>query len=511
MRLRCYACAMNSILFKRQKVRPAPTALITLALVTTVALAACDSRRPASADTAINFSDCRLKRIDSVARCATVAVPEDYANKSGTGKTINIHVAMLPALARNPESNAVYFFAGGPGQAASDIGVLVSALGDLRKSRDIVLVDQRGTGKSKTLTCDAQAADPNSDPLVQAFNASDDAMQRDWAKCIATLKGNAATHRTDDYIDDLELVRKALGHDKINVWGGSYGSRVALRYMKRYPQSIRAAVLDGVAPTSLHLPDDALASSEAELRSTLDACATSPGCAKAYPNILATFDTLLTALRAKPRTVNFAHPASGKTINGVVSDRTLVTLIWPMLYMPEGSRMVPSLIDQAAGGNFAPLAATLSALSIGEGDIAIAQRFAVMCAEDMLNRTSMPNPRFQALNDMFYGFCMGFPHGKVGPEFFEPTTSAVPALLLSGTHDPVTPPAQGALAAKTLSNSKHIVVAGVGHITSPQPCLRRIITKFVEAGNIGAATDSCEADLELPRPLFYTSPLEAKP
>ena len=440
-----------------------------------------------------------------------VAVPEDYANMSATGKTINIHIAVLPALARNPEPNPVYFFAGGPGQAASDIGGLVNALGELRKSRDIVLVDQRGTGKSKTLTCDAEAADPNVDPLVQAFNASDEAMQRDWAKCIATLKGNAAAHRTDDYIDDLELVRKALGHDKINVWGGSYGSRVALRYMKRYPQNIRLAVLDGVAPTSLHLPDDALATSEAELRSTLAACAASAGCAKAYPNILATFDTLLAELRAKPRPVTFAHPASGNPINGVVSDRTLVTLVWPLLYMPEASRMVPNLIDQAARGNFAALAATTSASSIGEADIAIAQRFAVMCAEDMLNRTPTLNPRFQALNDLFYGFCRGFPHGKVAPEFFEPTTSDVPALLLSGTQDPVTPPAQGSLAAKTLSNSKHIVVAGVGHITSTQPCVRRIIAKFVDASNVAAANDPCEAELKLPRPLFYTSPLEAKP
>ena len=173
--------------------------------------------------------------------------------------------------------------------------------------------------------------------------------------------------------------------------------------------------------------------------------------------------------------------------------------------------MVPSLIAQAAQGNFAPLAATMSASSIGEGDIAIAQRFAVMCAEDMYARTPTPNPRFQALNDLFYGFCKGFPSGKVAPEFFEPTKSEIPTLLLSGTQDPVTPPAQGSLAAQTLPNSKHIVVAGVGHITSPQPCVRRIITKFVEAGIVTAASDTCEADLKLPRPLFYTSPLEARP
>ncbi len=485
--------------------------LMAMALVAIITLNACDVRKPSAFKADINFADCRLKRVDSVVRCATFEVPEDYAAKSATGKTINIHVAVLPALARNPEPNPVYFFAGGPGQAASDIGGLVSALGDLRKNRDIVLVDQRGTGKSKTLTCDSIAADSNADPLKEAFSNTDEAIQRDWAKCTATLKGNAATHRTDDYIDDLELVRKALGHGKINVWGGSYGSRVALRYIKRYPQSIRTAVLDGVAPTSLHLPDDALATSEAELRSTLAACDASPGCTKAYPNILAIFDTLLAELRAKPRPVTFAHPASGKQVDGVVSDRTLVSMIWPLLYAPEASRMVPNLIHQAAAGNLAPLAATMSASSVGEGDIAIVQRFAVMCAEDMLNRTPTINPRFQALNDLFFGFCKGFPHGKVDPEFFEPTTSDIPTLLLSGTQDPVTPPSEGALVAKTLSLSKHIVVTGVGHITSTQPCVRRIITKFIEAGTIAAANDACELDLKLPRPLFYTSPLEATP
>ena len=189
--------------FRCQYVRPASrlrvtflTIVASVATVALLALAGCDGK-PASQNAAINFSDCRLKRVDSVARCAIIAVPEDYANKSGgsPGKTINIQVAVLPALARNPEPIPVYFFAGGPGQAASDIGALVSALGDLRKTRDIVLVDQRGTGKSKTLTCDSVAAAPTVDPLKEAFSQTEAAIQRDWAKCIATLKGNAATDR----------------------------------------------------------------------------------------------------------------------------------------------------------------------------------------------------------------------------------------------------------------------------------------------------------------------------
>jgi len=487
--------------------------LATLLLLGTALLSACNARVPTAA-TDIVFNDCRIKYIDSLVGCAMVSVPEDHSNTASSGApTINIHVTFIRSLARNPQPDPVYFFAGGPGQAASDIGNLVAALGELRKTRDIILVDQRGTGKSKTLTCDIAAAKGKDkvDPVAEAFAASLDKVNAEWAKCIATLKGNPALHRTDDYIDDVESVRKALKHTQINVWGGSYGSRVALRYMKRYPQSIRTAVLDGVAPTTLRLPDDALASSETELRAVFAACAASKGCDAAYPNALGAFDALVKSLRANPKKVTVTHPATGKAIDATVSDRTLVSQLWGLLYQPEAARLVPTIVDQASRGNFAPLAATMTAASTSEADLSIALRFAVMCAEDMLGRSPAPNARFQSVTDMFYGFCKTLPHGKVAPEFFEPTTSNIPTLLFSGSHDPVTPPSQATLAAKTLSQSKHVVVGGMGHIVSHQSCARRIVAKFVVAGNIAAAEDACEADLKMARPLFYVSPLEAKP
>ena len=499
---RCYACGM--------KLRFMPHRFFLILLIS-CGLSACDRVKPA-ANNGISLSDCRIKDIDSVVRCAMVSVPEDHANAQN-GKTITIHVAVLPSLARRAEPDPVYFFAGGPGQAASDIGRIVSALGELRKHRDIVLVDQRGAGKSKTLTCveNTYSKDTKTDALVQTLTATDADMERDRLRCLATLKGNPAFHRTDDYIDDLEAVRKALGQQKINVWGGSYGSRVALRYMKRYPGIIRTAVLDGVAPTTLHLPDDALQTSEAELRTVLAGCEASMGCNKAYPNTLATFDTLLAKLKAAPMRTPIAHPGTGALIDATISDRTLVSLVWPLLYQPEATRMVPSLISQAASGNFAPLAATATASSIPSENLAGALRLAVMCAEDMLGRTPAPNPRFDAITQLFYSACKDFPHGKVAPEFFEPTTSDIPTLLVSGSRDPVTPPSQAMLAAKTLSQHKQIVVNGMGHIVSVHPCVRRVLGKFVDAGVVPTNADACEAELTWPMPLFYASPLEAKP
>ena len=485
-------------------------------------LAGCDklSRASSPDGTTPSFVECRLKDVDSMARCAMFTVPEDHRSPQN-GKTLNIHVAVIASLARRAEPDPVYFFAGGPGQAASDLGRIVSALGELRKHRDVVLVDQRGTGKSKTLTCedgpDAASASPGSkaDPLLQMLSATALDMERDRLRCLATLKGNPALHRTDDFIDDLEAVRKALGHSKINVWGGSYGSRVGLRYLKRFPASIRSAVLDGVAPTSLHLPDDALKSSEAELRGLLAACAASKQCSKAYPGALAQFDGLLAKLKAAPERAQVAHPSTGALIPATIGDRTLVSLLWPLLYQPEAARLVPTLIAQAAAGNFAPLAATAtaSASATPSDDLAGALRMAVLCAEDMLGRSAstVPNPRFEAITELFYAACKGFPHGNVAAEFFEPTVSDIPTLLLSGKHDPVTPPSQAELVAKTLSKHKHLVVAGMGHIVSPHPCVRRVLAKFIGDGALPAIADSCEADLNGPLPLFYTSTLEATP
>ncbi len=500
---------MKSICDSTQRSRPGKFALGS-ALLLCLAFGGCDNRPAAPSTDGIAFSDCRIKKLDSLARCAMVTVPEDHAN-AANGKTINIHVAVLPSLARRAEPDPVYFFAGGPGQAASDLGNLLAAFNDLRKHRDIVLVDQRGTGKSKTLTCESGAENTKMDPLVQSLTGTDVDMERDRARCMATLKGNAATHRTDDYIDDLEAVRKALGQSRINVWGGSYGSRVALRYMKRYPEVIRSAVLDGVAPTSLHLPDDALASSEAELRTLLAACTASAGCNKAYPDALGAFDKLVATLKAQPARVALKHPGTGAGIDATITDRTVVSLLWQLLYQPDSARLVPSLVAQASAGNFAPLAATATASAISSEDLSVALRVAVMCAEDMLGRTAAPNPRFDSISQLFYAACKDFPHGKVTPEFFEPTTSSIPTLLLSGSHDPVTPPSQAELASKTLSQHKHIVVTGIGHIVSRHTCIRRIVNKFIEAGNISAANDTCEAELKLPRPLFYVSPMEARP
>jgi pimeloyl-ACP methyl ester carboxylesterase len=487
-----------------------PLAFVAAIAVAIPMLTACAPPKTQQKTASLGFEDCRLKRIEQQAKCLQFEVPEDHAKPND--KKIKIFVAIVPSLAPKPEPDPVFFFAGGPGQAASDIGQLVEALSPLRRNRDVVLVDQRGTGKSKTLTCElGDRLKSGSEAFEQAFNASAEQMRAEWKRCLDTLKGNPATHRTDDYVADLELVRKALGYAKINVWGGSYGSRVALRYMKLHPEAIRTSILDGVAPTTLRLPNDALVNSEAELREVLKACAASPECAKAHAGIAKKLDDFLASLAQTPRTVAINHPATGKPFNATITATSFATMLWPMLYQPDATRLLPVLIDEATRGNFAPLAVTLyGGSSVAETDISIAQRFAVMCAEDMYQQKPQVNERLAPIANLFFEFCSSFPAGRPIDGFFEPTKSSIPTLLLSGTHDPVTPASQAELAMKSLDSKKHIVVGGWGHIVSPHPCVRRIVKKFVDEGAVVAAIDNCEAELKLPRPLFYANALEAK-
>lgn len=502
---------VSTLQTRRAALCPSPRSVVGLTGLTLL-LAACSPSTPPATPTATGdlvFDTCRLRHVETPARCAYLDVPEDHARPAGP--KIAIHVAILPALARRKAPDPVLLFAGGPGQAASDLGRLAEALSAIRRTRDVILVDQRGTGKSKTLTCATLDAPRKDDDWADPRRTDEALARADWKQCVAELKGNPRTHRTDDYIADLERVRQALGVAQVNLWGGSYGSRVALRYMKRHPEVIRSVVLDGVAPTSLRLPNDVLVHTDRLLRERFAACAASAGCAEAHPDLGPRLDELLARLTTQPAVVKMRHPATGRPVEVTINDRMLISLLWPLVYTPETMRLVPQLIRQANEGDFSPLAATVAAQSIRETEFSVLQRVAVLCAEDMAGQSPLDSPRWGGIARLFMEACQGFPAGKVEPEFFEPTTSAIPTLLLSGSLDPVTPPSEAERAARTLAHHRHIVVEGWGHIASPHPCVRRVVTRFFETPDPKASPLACEAELKLPAPHFYTSPLVARP
>ena len=455
------------------------------------------------------FNECRLKDLATTAWCATLEVPENAADPAG--RKIGVHVALLPAYVRTRAPEPLVLLAGGPGQAASDIGKLALLLDAVRRSRDIVLVDQRGTGRSHPFGCKLFDA---LDPVVAMLQvAPDPAALR---TCAQGFDGDPKQYTTPAFIADLEAVRDALGAERLNLWGGSYGSRVALAYLAAHPDRIRVAILDGVAPTSMRIIQEAFVNGEAQLAQTLADCTATPACAAAYPKLDDDWQKLQRDF-AQPVPVTFLHPRNGIPQTVDVDFLALDGALRTLLYSAEYSAMVPELVTRTAAGDIAPLfAASLRIVGdMGQG-MNVGLQLSVVCAEDAVRASSAttipPPPLAAVVFERFAAACAEWPHGAVPAAFHAPAKAPNPVLVLSGGLDPVTPATNGELAVQSLPQALHVVAPGYGHLVSPYGCAPRLIARFVDDGGAKALPDDCLKTLRASkRPPFFVNRLEAKP
>jgi pimeloyl-ACP methyl ester carboxylesterase len=476
-----------------------------------VAVAACGSKAPVRQ---IALTECRVPKLATAAQCGTVEVPEDRGLPGG--RKLAIAVVVLPAATLSPQPDPLIMLPGGPGQSSDALAPLAGALGGVRRNRDIVLIDPRGTGKSAPLRCPALAPRDAFDDLAEAQTIAAAAQ-----RCIAELRagGDAdpAQYTTSAVVADIDAVRVALGYDRINLWGGSYGTRVAQEYLRRYPQHVRSVVLDGAAPPAMRIGFDPWLSREAAVDQVIAACAAGPACRQAYPDL----DATLARIRAdltQPRSIAVADPRTGAQRPFKASFDTVVGALQGLVYAPETASLIPALLARAAAGDYAPLAAAAMLLN---DDVAktvdLALYFAVSCAEDapridtaetnrMLARLRAPE---LARRDL--AACDGWPRPPVPADFYAPVVSDKPVLILSGGLDPVTTPAAGEEVARTLPHSRHIVAAGYGHIVSPHACAPRLIEKFIEDAGFATLPSSCTSYFASSvRPPLYSSVLEPR-
>ena len=464
----------------------------------------------------IALAECRLKDIATSVWCGRVSVPEDPANTGG--KKIDIHVAILPAYTRTRAPDPLVLLAGGPGQSASDLGRVALLFDPVRRARDIVLIDQRGTGHSNPFNCklfdtlDPVAAMMQVDPEPAAIRA-----------CASGFDGDPRLYTTVSYIADLEAVRKALGVERYNLWGGSYGTRVALAYLAQHPQSIRSAIIDGVAPTSMRILFEALNNGQSQLARTIADCQANAACAAAYPG-LADDWTRLAREYATAKPLTLIHPRTGRSQTIDADFMSIDAALRTLLYSAEYSALVPELVTRAAAGDLAPLfAASLRIVGdLGQG-MNIGLQLSVVCAEDreridaterakVAGSSSSSSSTTAQVLERIDRACGEWPKGSVPPEFHQPTTSSTPVLVFSGGLDPVTPPANGELAAKTLSASTHIIAPGYAHLVSPHACAPRLVARFVDDGNASNLPEDCVKALKSSkRPPFFVNRLELKP
>ena len=510
------------------------TTLIRLVLTATVvaaaaSLGACSDevRRGAAGSADIAFQPCRLKGVETELRCATLQVAEDR-DAGSAGRGIPLHVAVMPALARQPETDAVFVFAGGPGQAATDVaGTIYPLFAKLNRDRDIVFVDQRGTGGSNRLSCSRETAGGG---MPDAFDAN--ALDRRIAACAARLgkQADLTRYTTSIAVQDIDEVRARLGYARINLWGGSYGTRAALEYLRQFPDRVRTMTLDGVVPASVKLPLSFGVDTYAAVAALLADCARDPACAARYPTLAADIDALFAKLAAGPIDIDVEHPVTGKKEHVHLSRTGLASLLRTPLYSGLTASLLPAAIEDATHGDYGVLAALSVTVGSGlEENLALGMHLSVLCSEDVpaITAADLDAARAEALRSVVNGkpdpfalsyytqyqhLCAQWPKGAPPAAFYASLAGRpgadVPTLLLSGGIDPATPPPHATAVEHELTHARHLIAPHVGHGVSLQGCAPELIERFIKRADVSTIDGECLKTI--PRPLYFSPVVEVR-
>lgn len=426
--------------------------------------------------------------------------------RPGASASIELELRVLPARADTPEPDPLYLLVGGPGQAATEVGPLLSpVLQRVRARRDVVLVDQRGTGSSAALDCTFEHESMH-DMLASEFPT--EALQ----SCADSAVADPRAFVTERAVEDLEAVRQYLGHAQINLFGLSYGTRLGLSYLRRHDDKVRAAVFDGVAPPTIALPTRMDEGMQRALELTLAACAADPACDEAFPNLAPRIATWVARLDDQPWAGELEHPRTGERERVELDGDTVTGIIRGTLYVPTLASLLPLALDEAMRGDPSALVALGSANEATGDTLSVGLFLSIVCAEDM--RHVAPTGDFPNAPDepqLFAGrmleslrrACDTWPTGEAAPDHAEAVSATTPTLLLSGELDPATPPAWAVEAGKTLSASTHIVVPNTGHGTWSAPCVGELISTFIDGASAAGLDRACVEAIE--RPPFFVS------
>ena len=425
------------------------------------------------------------------------------------GRIIHLDIVILPAQPTNDNAKApdpIFVLAGGPGQNATDIftGFLNSPL---RANRDLVFISQRGTGGDNALRCDLPGDDGNLQSYLEPLF-----VESTFRKCLAELEKHAdlTQYSTPDAMDDYNDIRKALGYEKINLMGGSYGTRAALIYMRRHPQTVRTAILNGVAPIEFINPLFHARGAQEALDKIFNIIERDAIYQKAYPNLRNEFTTIMVRLINQPAQATVRHPATGENVKVKLTRSAFAEALRVMMYY--NNRDVPLLIHQAFNGDYDAFAqrgiegnrALRNALKMG-------MLLCVTCAEDVVKIT--PEMIAKETADTFLGddrvrqqkaVCEFWPKSKLPENYNEPVRVNIPVLILSGTLDPVTPPRWGTITANDLPLGLSVVVPGTHGVNGP--CIQHIINQLLQSGTTTGIDTSCTQNLKMWR---FTLPDDA--
>jgi pimeloyl-ACP methyl ester carboxylesterase len=462
--------------------------LLTILIALALATAGCDrqesaARRRAQAGP---LKPCTLPGIKEELLCGKLTVFENRETRAG--RTIDLNVVVLPALDAGQMETPLFELSGGPGQAASGAAYFYTGPGrEYRRHRDVVLVDQRGTGGSNPLSAAPATTKNPQDYLSEMYPV--DYVNR--MRAALEPRAGLTQYTTSIAMDDLDDVRAWLGYERINLIGISYGTRAALVYLRQHPNRVRSAILMGVAPTYLKMPLHHARSAKRALDLLLAECAADTACHGAFPEIEREWNELLARLGREPARVEYSPPDKSAPVTVEIERDIFAEKIRTLLYSRASAARVPLMVHRAAHGDFGPF--LKEAIQERFGPLADGMYLSVTCAEDVpfidqaeAAQANAGNPFGNYRVEQQTRACGLWPRGTIPDGYHNPVSADVPVLIVSGKLDPVSPPERGEEVARHLPNSRHIVIAQGAHIhagLTNVECIDNLMLEFLAKGD----------------------------
>ncbi|WP_394129146.1 alpha/beta hydrolase [Shewanella maritima] len=435
---------------------------------------------------------CYLEGLSEQLQCGSLSVPENPQQPDG--KQIDVHFAILPAIKNAFPQEALLAIAGGPGQSAIDNAAgFDRMLTKVRQQRDILLIDQRGTGKSNILSCD------DGSMASLSFNDEDTNVGQMTQECLDTIaeENPSDIHQYNSVtaLADFEAVRQHLGYSKLHLYGISYGSRMAQLYVRHYPEALATVTLDGIVP----MQQSVLAIGGAIERAfniLFNECAGTPACNEAYPNLQTHYQKVDQALALNPVSQSVRDPLTNAPETLLLTRSKYNGAIRMGLYTPNIRALLPHAIYEAAQGNYQAILG-IYALTTTSTELALGMHASVVCSEDIHRVTAQMRKDAKESylsGTMLEGLektCDVWQMPRMDDSFSQAISSDLPMLLLSGEVDPATPPNWGAMAMEGLTNAKHFIAPYATHGVAYQSCGNDLIAELVATGSVENIDGEC--------------------
>ena len=447
----------------------------------------------------VEMKPCDNPNLTSEVLCGKYEVFENRATK--TGRRIRLNIILLPSTNQQRSApDPLFYLAGGPGGAATTYAT-EQFIRNLRRNRDVVLVDQRGTGESNPLNCPSAGSREDMRPY---FGAPFPAERIRACRTELEKTADLTLYTTSIAMDDLDEVREALGYNLVNVYGGSYGSTTTLVYLRQHGDHVRSAAIFGVAPPSAKIPLSFAKGVQDSINRMFADCAADKACSAAYPDVSGDFKKVISQFDNGPVEVSATNVFTRQVQKVTVTRDAFVDGIRQLLYVPTAAAALPALIHIGAGSDLGPLVGTAFQVVMQiDARIARGMQFSVICAEDTPFITEEDVKTTSA--NSFYGdarvrptmkACEEWPKAKVPASFLDQVKSDKPVLLVSGALDPVTPPWLAQEVAKSLSNSKLVVIQNATHTS--YECVENMIADFIDKGSAQGLDTSCTDKIQRP-------------